>query len=184
MGKRKTPKININFSSKGKQTVGRVFYKWAVDAGRAIIVGIELIALLALGYRMIIDRKIVDMHDQINIQQAYIAAQAKDESTYRGIQDRLKNIKITDEDTQAKVQVMNEILETISNGTFFNTNLSISNDSIIAEGNSFSVSTLNDFIESVKKLPSIDSISLDEISTTDTGVKFKISINIKSSDKT
>jgi hypothetical protein len=79
MAKKATPKININLSSAGKATVGKVVYGWTIDAGRAIIVGIELIALAALGYRFVIDRQIVDLHDQIKTQEVYIAAQSSDE---------------------------------------------------------------------------------------------------------
>lgn len=172
------PKISINLSSRGKTTVGVVFYRWAVDAGRGIIVGIELIALLALGYRFMVDRKIVDLHDEIAQQEAFIAAQTRDEIKYRGIQDRLKNIKITNENTTAKVRVMNEVLDSISAGTFFNTNLTINQQAIAIEGSTFSIYTLTGFVDSVKKLPQVASISIDEINTTDDGVKFKVRINV------
>ena len=99
MAKKISSKLNINLSSRGKATVGKVMYGWTIDAGRAIIVGIELIALGALGYRFVIDRQIVGLHDQIKTQEVYVAAQAADEKTYRSIQDRLKNIKTTTQET-------------------------------------------------------------------------------------
>lgn len=173
------PKISINLSSRGKTTVSEVFYKWAVDAGRGIIVGIELIALLALGYRFVIDRRIVDLHDEISQQEAFISAQTRDEQKYRGIQDRLKNIKLTNENTTTKVRVMNEVLDTISAGTFFNTNLTINQQSIAIEGSTFSIYTLTGFVDVVKKLPQVVAISIDEINTTDDGVKFKVRINVE-----
>ncbi len=179
MSKKLTPKLNINLSSTGKATVGRVVYGWTIDAGRAIIVGIELIALLALGYRFVIDRQIVDLHDQIKVQEAYIAAQADDEKTYKSIQVRLKNIKITDTQTQAKIQIMNEILKAISLGTFYGTNLSISDQNIAVDGNTFSIYTLTEFFNGLKAYPSVSSISIDEISTADGGVHFKARVQIK-----
>lgn len=177
------PKISINLSSKGKATVGEIFYKWAVDAGRGIIVLIELVALLALGYRFFIDRQIVDQHDAIKQQEAFIAAQATDEREYRGIQDRLKNIKLTEENTATKIAVMNAVLNTISSGTFFDTNLAINKESISVEGSTFSIYTLTGFVDEIKKIPQVISISIDEINTTDEGVKFKVRINIEE-DKT
>lgn len=177
------PKISINLSSKGKATVGEIFYKWAVDAGRGIIVLIELIALLALGYRFIIDRQIVDQHDAIAQQETFIAAQAREEEKYRGIQDRLENIKLTEENTTTKITVMNAVLNTISAGTFFDTNLAINQQSISVEGSTFSIYTLTGFVDEIKKIPQVISISIDEINTTDDGVKFKVRINIQE-DKT
>ncbi len=181
--KQDKPKISINLSSKGKTTVIDVFYKWAVDAGRGIIVLIELVALLALGYRFVIDRKIVDLHDAIAQQEAFIAAQAQDEKKYRGIQDRLENIKLTNENTTAKVRVMNAVLDTISAGTFFNTNLTINQQAISIEGTTFSIYTLTGFVEEAKKFPSVVLISIDEINTTDDGVKFKVRIIIQEEEK-
>lgn len=179
MAKKNAPRININLSSAGKATVGKVVYGWTIDAGRAIIVVIELIALAALGYRFVIDRQIVDLHDKIKVQEAYIAAQADDEKTYLGIQERLKNIKMTQEETAAKIEIMNEILKAISLGTFFSTSLSISDQSIAMDGNTFSIYTLTDFLNGLKAFPSISSISIDEINTADGGIRFKARIQIK-----
>jgi len=177
------PKISINLSSRGKTTVGEVFYKWAVDAGRGIIVGIELIALLALGYRFIIDRRIVDLHDAIAQQETFIAAQAKEEQKYRGIQDRLENIKLTNEETTTKVRVMNAVLDAVSAGTFFSTNLSINQGAISVEGSTFSIYTLTGFVEDLKEFPQVESIAIDEINTTEDGVKFKVRIVIKENEE-
>lgn len=182
MNKKNAPKLNINLSSAGKATVGKVVYGWAIDAGRAIIVLIELIALGALGYRFVVDRQIVDFHDKIKTQEAYIASYADDEKTYRGIQERLENIKITQKETNEKIEVMNEILKAISLGTFFETNLSISNQSISIDGSTFSIYTLTDFMNGLKTFPSVSSISIDEINTADEGVRFKARIQIKEVD--
>jgi len=178
MAKIARSQININLSSKGQKTVGKVFYKWAIDAGRAIIVVIELIALGALGYRFVVDRKIVDLHDAIKQQEAFVAAQANEEKVYRGIQDRLKNIKLTNEETANKITIMNEVLKQVSSGTFFSTNLTINQKSIQIDGTTFSIFTLTTFVDSVKKFPAVASISIDEVSTTDEGVRFKVRIEM------
>lgn len=179
MAKKASPKININLSSAGKQTVGKVVYGWTIDAGRAIIVGIELVALAALGYRFVIDRQIVDLHDQIKNQEVYIAAQSSDEKTYRSIQERLKDINTTSSETSEKIQIMNDVLKAISAGTFFSTTLSISDKSIMVDGMTFSVVTLTDFLNNMKKLSSVAAISIDEINTVDEGVRFKARIDVK-----
>lgn len=178
MAKKARSQININLSSRGQKTVGKVFYKWAIDAGRAIIVVIELIALGALGYRFVIDRKIVDLHDAIKQQEAFVAAQQNEEKVYRGIQERLKNIKLTKEETTIKITVMDEILKAVATGTFFSTNLTINQKSIQIDGTTFSILTLTTFVDSLKKFPAVASISIDEINTTDEGVRFKVHIDI------
>jgi len=181
MAKKTSRKIHINLGSKGKQTVGKLMYGWTIDAGRAIIIGIELIALLALGYRFVIDRKIVNLNDEIKREELYIAAQANEEKTYRSIQKRLESIKLITNETSAKVTVMNEILEVISSGLFFSTNLSINNQEVSIEGSTFSASNLTDFINQISELPEVSTISIGEISTSDEGVRFKASITINNS---
>lgn len=182
MVKRPAPKVNINLSSRGKATVGKVVYGWTVDAGRAIIVGIELIALVALGYRFIVDRQIVDLHDKIKTQEAYIAAQAADEKTYRSIQDRLKDIKTINQETAAKAALTNVLLGAIEKGTFFSTNLTINDRTILIDGSTFSIHTLTSFLDGLKNDPSVASITIDEINTADEGVRFKCRIEIKGTE--
>lgn len=179
MDKKNSSKLNINLSTSGKATVGRVVYGWTIDAGRAIIVLIELVALAALGYRFVIDRQIVDLKDQIEVQEAYIAAQADEEKEFRSIQERLQGIKLVNEETQSKIQVMNEILDAISSGTFFTTSLSINEQSIALNGNTFSLYTLTDFLEGLKSFPSVVAISIDEISTSNDGIKFSTRVQVK-----
>lgn len=181
MLKKPSSKININLSSAGKATVGKVVYGWTIDAGRAIIVIIELIALAALGYRFVIDRQIVDLHDQIEVQEAYIAAQAEEEKKFRSIQERLKNIKLVNDETQAKIVVMDEVLNAIETGTFFNSNLSINDQALVISGSTFSIYTLTDFLDGLKKYPSVVGISIDEISTANDEVRFKAKIQIRES---
>lgn len=183
MAKKKSSSLNINLSSHGKQTVGKVVYGWTIDAGRAIIVGIELIALVALGYRFIIDRQIVDLHDEIKTQEVFIAAQAADEKTYRSIQDRLNSIQATNDETDAKIEIMNEILLALSSGIFFSTNMAITERTIQVDGSTFSLTTLTDFLNSLQQYPSIASMSIDEITAAEEGVRFRARIDIKDMTK-
>jgi hypothetical protein len=74
---------------------------------------------------------------------------------------------------------MNEILKAISAGTFFSTNLSINDKTISIDGSTFSLFTLTDFLNNIKKFPSVASITIDEINTADEGVHFKSRIDVK-----
>lgn len=179
MAKKGKHKININLSSKGKQSVEKVVYGWTIDAGRGIIVLIELIALLALGFRFYIDSKIVDLHDEINRQEVILKAKQADEKDFRSIQARLENIKTTTEQTDAKIQLMNQVLDAISGGTLFSTNLSINNNTIIIDGSTFSAQILNNFLETLKGFESVAAISIDEMVLSDSGIRFQAKIDIK-----
>ena len=174
-----SPHVKINLIGKPKISVSDSFFKWAVNVGRMVIITTELVALFALLYRFTIDRKIIDLHDQIKKAELFVKAQSTKEKDYRSIQERLKNIKETEADTQAKITIMSSILDSIASGNFSSTNLTISQSAIKINGIAFSIFPVNSFIENLKGNPNVVSISLDEVSGAARGVQFKLTIELK-----
>lgn len=172
-------RIQINLSSKPKETRISLFLKWAVTSGKIIIVITELMALAALGYRFTIDSKIVDLHDQIKRERVLVDSQKQKENEYRSLQTRIASIKKVDSETKEKISIMNAVLAIIADGRFISTNLVVNQNSITLSGTSLSISSINSFIEELKKNTSVISISLDELSSVDDGIKFKINIETK-----
>ncbi len=170
--------ISINLSGKPKQSTSTVFYKWAIQAGRVIIILTELVALSALFYRFVIDRQIADINDQIDRQVLYIKNQEASEKEFRSIQNKLATIKTIKQDTDAKVEVMNKILNTANTGVFSTNNLNVNKNIISLNGVSSSIFPINNFVDELKSHPYITSISIDEITSTDTGVLFKLQITL------
>lgn len=171
--------VKINLIGKEKVSVKEDLFKWGVKGGRIIIIVTELLALGALLYRFSVDRKIVDLHDKIKSAQAFVESQKTKEATFRSIQTRLERIKKTDEQTKAKVEIMNSILNSLNSGNFSSSNLSVDLNLIRVEGFAFSIFPINAFIEDLKKNPNVSSISLDDISSASQGIQFKLTIEIK-----
>lgn len=174
-----SPRVNINLIGKDRASFSQDFLKWTLTIGKIIIAGTELVALLALGYRFYIDRKIIDLHDQIKREQLFVEGQKTKEENYRSIQDRLAKAKQTDEATNVKIGIMNSILQSVSAGNFTSTNLTIDINSIRFDGVAFSIFPINSFIDQLKKNPSVTSISLDDVASTARGVQFKLTIELK-----
>ena len=173
--------VNINLIGRTKHSFKEDFFKWSINVGRIIIVVTELVALGALIYRFTIDRKIIDLHDQIKKAELFVEAQKAKEEDYRSIQNRLANIKETEEQSENKVQIMNDIIASISQGSFSSTNLTVNQNRISINGIAFSIFPLNNFIEELKLNPKITSISLDEITSITEGIQFKLSIELEDS---
>ncbi len=172
--------VKINLIGKNREeSVTQDILRWAVSIGRVIVVVTELIALGALVYRFNIDNKIVDLHDQIKTEHLFVEGQASKEKDYRSIQARLSNIKSINKQTQAKISIMNGILQSITKGDFSSTNLSVNENNIGINGTAFSIFPINNFIQSLKKNPNVISISLDNISSTTEGIQFKVNIELK-----
>lgn len=176
MGKK--TKISINLSSSKKVSVGNIFYKWTFHAGRAIVVLIELVALGALGYRFMVDGQIVDLYDEISREASLVQYQSKDESKFRSIQERLGNIKIINGETEGKIEVTNEIINSINTNEFTSTDLTINKNVISLSGNALSVFTVENFTNKIQKYPQVNSIVIDEVNTSSSGIKFRLRITL------
>lgn len=175
-GERKN--ISINLSGKPKESTGSIFYKWAINIGRIVIVLTELVALSALFYRFVIDRQIADINDQISTQVLLIRSNEQKEKQFRGVQDKLSMIKVIKEDTDAKINVMNKVLDTSNSGIFSTNNLSVNKNIISLNGVASSIFSIDTFVEELKTNEYVTSISLDEITSTDTGILFKLQITL------
>lgn len=175
--------VKINLIGKPDIPVTKSFLKWATNIGRIIIVVTELVALSALLYRFTVDRKIIDLHDQIKKAQLFVDAQAAKEADYRSIQTRLQSVDSIEKATKTKIGIMNNILDSINKGEFTSSNLSVTDNAIGINGAAVSIFALNNFIENLKQNTNVNSISLDDVSSSGQGVKFKLSIELKGDKK-
>ena len=171
--------VGINLSSKAGTRIESVFFSWAVNAGKIIIILTELVALSALGYRFVVDRQIVDLHDQIKREKILLDGQKDKEQEYRNIQTRLTQVQTISFSTKSKIDIMNNILSAINNGNFSSTTLSLDQSEFTIEGYATSVFTINNFINAVKQYPEVTTISLDDIESSDKGIRFRLLIDLK-----
>lgn len=172
-------KIKIDLSGKSREKISDIFLKWAVNVGKIIIIGTELLALGAFSYRFYIDRKIIDLHDEISKEEILIKSQGENEKQYRVLQEKLASIKTITDGTKTKVSILQSILSGKKNTYFTTKNLSINQNTIVVEGTAFSIFSINNFIEEVKKDPMVVAINLDEIESVAEGVNFKLNIELK-----
>jgi Tfp pilus assembly protein PilN len=72
--------------------LGRIV-TWAVTYGRYIMIGTEIVVLLAFISRFSLDRKLTDLNDEISQKQAIIEANVEFEQQFRVIQNQLATIQ-------------------------------------------------------------------------------------------
>lgn len=171
-----TTHLNINLRAKPKETVGNIFVKWGITSGKLIIVTTELVALSALFYRFSIDRKIIDLNDQIKREQILIDTKANQEKEFRSVHKRLEQVKLITTETNEKVTLLDEIINTLKNGSYLESNIAVTHSSISITGTALTPYAINDFIEQLKLSKKVDSIKLDEITGTDEGIQFSLSL--------
>ncbi len=172
------PVIRINLTLRARKTLQNAFFKWATQAGKLIIIMTELIALSALGYRFFIDRKIIDLNDQIKQELSFIEVQQDREAEFRNIQEKLSYIKSIEEKNQIRFQTVDKVNDAISRGVFTTDNLAINDKRIEFEGSSLSIFSIYNFIEDLKNDPNILAITLDEVTSTSQGIRFSLTIEL------
>jgi len=72
--------------------VGRIV-TWAVTYGRYIMIGTEIIVLLAFISRFSLDRKLTDLNDEVSQKQAIIDANHDFETEFRTLQNTLTKVQ-------------------------------------------------------------------------------------------
>jgi len=82
------PKDTFEQSPTGK------FLKWAISAGRWIVVFTDLVVICAFLSRFYFDTKLAELYDEIKQSQAIIEATSDFEESFRQLQDRLNLIKV------------------------------------------------------------------------------------------
>ena len=72
--------------------LGRIV-AWAVTYGRYIMIGTEIIVLLAFISRFSLDRKLTDLKEEVSQKQAIVDANRDFEMEFRALQDKLTKIQ-------------------------------------------------------------------------------------------
>jgi Tfp pilus assembly protein PilN len=91
------PASNISINLLGESDlehtpVGRIV-SWAVTYGRYIMIGTEIVVLLAFISRFSLDRKLTDLKEEVTQKQEIIEANAAFENDVRVLQNKLASIK-------------------------------------------------------------------------------------------
>jgi hypothetical protein len=151
------------------------FIGWALTIGRLVVIGTELIALICFVYRFSLDSQLIDLHSKIKQEQAVINFLKKDEETYRNLQDRLSVAGTFSTLGSERVKIFNDILGMTPQGITY-TDFSLSNERLRISADVESVFSLSSLVESLKKYPEIDSVSIDKIDNRPSLGIIKISI--------
>ena len=171
---------SINLLKSDKNETLEQVMNWSLTIGRILIIGVELIALLAFLYRFSLDSQLQDLSTQIKQRQTIVDFQKQNENTYRNLQQRLKLISDTSVSGAQTVKIYYDILGFAPAGMIFN-NVTLSDNNILIEANINSITPLGIFTNVLKKYSSVESISIDKIqnNTTSSTITANISINLK-----
>lgn len=176
--------ISINLLKKQDKKIFDKFIKWALTVGRIVVIATELIALSAFLYRFSLDRKLIDLHEEIEDNQNLVKLLKKDEDKYRNLQSRIAIAQRFAEGGKTINQIYGDIAQIIPSdlrvGIF-----TIGQDTVSIQGQTHSVGSLATFIRALKENPEVGSISINRLENkTSSGVlEIGISVFFKNPNK-
>lgn len=172
-------KLNINLLSK-KELEERAlnkFLKWSLTFGRYIIVGTEIIVLLAFFSRFKLDRDLTDLHQQVSQKQAIVQYNLEFEKKIRNLQKQLEEIKLIEEKDKLSLTLLRFFEENIPQEVTLN-ELSFNDNKVSFSGTSLSTSSFIDFLARIRTSNQFSDVTLEDLNK-ERGdfLKFKLKAN-------
>ena len=176
----KLAKLRINLLPKEeleKRALGK-FLKWSLTAGRYIIVGTEIIVLLAFFSRFKLDRQLTDLHEEISQKEAIAQYNSEFEKKARNIQKQLEEIKNIEKDYDLSIKLLAFFEENIPKEITLE-KLSFSQEEISLSGVSLSTTSFIDFLARIRNSEKFSQVVLEDLSKTgEEKLKFKLAASI------
>lgn len=172
-------KLTINLGRKSRGVVGQFVTRWVINFGRIIIVATELILLIALIARFVIDYQLSDLHEIIKKREGYLLSIQNIENKYRDLQERLGHSRQFTTEITNRMSVFNTVTKELLTEEFSITKLGMSSNTIILEGSSSNVFALDDLIKKLKAIELIETIGIDEVKSVDSKISFGLHIALK-----
>ncbi|MFC1626743.1 PilN domain-containing protein [Patescibacteria group bacterium] len=174
----KTPKINLYRRKTMDDTpVGRIT-SWAITYGRYIMVGTEIIVLLAFIYRFKLDRKITDLREEVGQKQVILQANQPFEKEFRTLQKKLITLKTMVSDQEKPIDAIQLIQQLVPIDVYIET-LEYQKDRININAVAGSTNGFSQFLVNMQAAKQIGEIEVGDISKQPlVGIQFKLSANL------
>jgi hypothetical protein len=174
---KKPADITINLTPKDpffNSVIGRTL-KWALSAGRYIIIFTELIVILSFIARFTLDRQVTDLNSDITKNISLIESYGTLENDFRGIQDKINHIETLERENNI-VEVFPQLTAVTPDGINLES-LNIQPDSVTIAGNTLSQNAFNLFVTNLQLSPDFHQIQINDVSNQDEnrpGYKFQL----------
>lgn len=177
-------KLDINLLKEGgigSRPLGK-FLKWSLTYGRYIIIGTQIIVLLAFFSRFILDQELSDLHTRIDEKVNILEALKPIETNARILQNKLAIIKQL-EDTRSTYTIVASALATNTPPNVSVAQLILNENIMLINGSAQNNIGLSEFLEVLLEESLFNKINIEDITQEDDGsLSFKISLLIQLPD--
>ncbi len=170
--------ININLLPGEKQSLGK-FLTWVLTYGRYIIIGTEIIVLLAFLSRFKFDRDLTDLHQSISQKQAVVLAAQSLEREVRALQNHLLIVKKLEKERAFSPKLLATFEQLIPLDVSLE-GFSVDNKKLSLTAVALSNEGFKTFLNNLANSSYFGDISLDNVGkASQGGVEFKITAVLK-----
>lgn len=170
-------KLDINLLKEGgigSKPLGR-FLKWSLSYGRYIIIGTQIIVLLAFFSRFILDQQLSDLHTLIEQKINILQALAPIENNTRLLQNKVSILKTLEDSRNIYTLVTNKIAAKVPQNVAI-AQLIISGNSLTLNGSAQTNAGFSELLSFLKNDPLFSQINIEDVSQEDNGtLTFKLS---------
>jgi len=167
MSKKKPVAININLAPRDEfydSFIGKTL-KWALSAGRYIIIFTELVVIMSFATRFTLDRQVTDLNGSIEQKKNVILSYGDLESNFREIQAKIDNYQEIDQQKNI-VDTFPTLTEVIPRNIKID-ELTISSGGVTITGTALSQKSLNQLINNLQLSPEYTNIVVGNIESQD-----------------
>ncbi len=179
---KKAAQVNINLLPKDPffSTIFGKILRWALSAGRYIVIFTELVVIMSFLARFTLDRQVTDLNSAIEKKRQIILSYGNLEDNFRTVQEKIAQYQQTDQETNI-VDTFTHLSAVVPDGITLN-ELAIRPTSVTISGNTLSQTAFNLLINNLQLSSKFKNINVSEIESSDDDDK-GITFNIKADTK-
>ncbi|HUD19462.1 MAG TPA: PilN domain-containing protein [Patescibacteria group bacterium] len=157
--------------------VGRIV-SWAITYGRYIMIGTEIVVLLAFISRFSLDRRLTDLNDEISQKQDIIQANLDFEQDVRSLQDKLAKIKTLTAVPINTVDAVAQFQSLVPAGVYLQS-LDLSKNQITIQADAGSTPAFSQFIANLQAAKNLTALDIGDIKRDSlTGIQFTFTTQV------
>lgn len=176
----------INLLPKEKWETGSTgkLLKWALSIGRYIVVFTELIVISAFLYRFGLDRKLMDINEQIEAKKKTIVSYGDLETNFRSLQAKLIGISQAEKNSLDISAILTGLSEITPLDTTYNS-IDVAGQKVSLEGQTLSETGLATLLTKAQESQIFSGVSLDNVSSANEKsqtINFRMELSLKTKD--
>ncbi len=157
--------------------VGRIV-SWAITYGRYIMIGTEIVVLLAFISRFSLDRKLTDLNDEISQKQDIIQANEDFEQDVRSLQDKLAKIKTLSTTPINAVDTVTQFQALVPDGVYLQS-WDLAKNQITVQADAGSTLAFSQFIANLQAAKNLSALDIGDIKRDPlTGIQFTFTTQV------